>query len=268
MSTRAGDNSVPPMTSAPVADGPWRVSTIGLLGGMSFESTALYYRLINEDVRRRLGGVHSARVLLHSFDFEEVIALQRAGDWPGAAALLGDGAEALHHAGADLLLICTNTMHKVARDVQERVPIPLLDIIAVTAARARALGLRRVGLTGTTYTMEDGFYADRLREHGLEVVVPDAADRRFLQWLIFGQLAAGEFTLSCRRELEGVIARLVTRGAEGTILGCTELELLFDSRDDDFLLLPTAELHARAAVDAALGPVSLARGSSAGAQPV
>lgn len=229
--------------------------TIGLLGGMSFESTALYYRLINEDVRRRLGGVHSARVLLRSLDFEDVIALQRADDWAGAAELLADAAEGLQREGADLLLICTNTMHKVAREVQARVHIPLLDIIDVTARRARALGLRRVGLTGTAYTMEDGFYAERLHEHGLEVVLPAADDRLFVHWLIFEQLAAGEFTAACRRELERVIGRLAARGAEGTILGCTELELLHRNQQDA-VVLPTAELHARAAVDAVLDPQS------------
>jgi aspartate racemase len=227
--------------------------TIGLLGGMSFESTALYYRLINEEVRARLGGVHSARILLHSFDFEDVIALQRAGDWGGAAELLGHAAEALQYVGAELVLICTNTMHKVAREVQARVPIPLLDVVDVTGHAVRAAGFRRVGLTGTAYTMEDGFYADRLRaDHDLDVLLPDAEDRAFLQWLIFERLAAGQFTAACRRALEQVIDRLEQRGAEGIILGCTELELLVDDADPPRRLFPTARLHAEAAVDAAL----------------
>jgi aspartate racemase len=231
-------------------------ATIGLLGGMSFESTLLYYRLINEDARRRLGGVHSARVLVYSLDFEDVIALQRAGDWDAAAQLLGDAAETLHMAGADVLLICTNTMHKVAEEVQARVPVPLLDIIDVTAARVRAAGVRRVGLAGTAYTMEDGFYADRLRHrHGLDVVIPDAEDRAFLQRLIFERLAAGEFTTACRCALQRVVERLRARGAQGTILGCTELELLFEDVGAAHPLFPTARIHASAAVDAALAGV-------------
>lgn len=244
-----------PTTACPASretetvDGP---ATIGLVGGMSFESTALYYRLINEEVRRRLGGVHSARVLVHSFDLEEVIALQRAEAWNAAATLLGDAAEGLQLAGADLLLICTNTMHKVAREVQARVPIPLLDIIDVAASRAHALGLSRLGLTGTAYTMQDGFYAERLRKYDLDVVLPGAEDRRFLQWLIFEQLAAGRLTGPDRSELKAVIDRLAQHGAQGTILGCTELELLLDEREDGPVLLRTTQLHAHAAVTAAL----------------
>lgn len=229
--------------------------TIGLLGGMSFESTALYYRLINEDVRSRLGGVHSARILLRSYDFEDVIALQRAGDWQRAGDLLGDGAEALHRGGADLLLICTNTMHKVAAAVQARVPVPLVDIIDVTGAHIRASGLSRVGLTGTAYTMEDGFFVDRLRDvHGLEVVIPPREDRAFLQWLIFYELAAGRLTGRSRLELQRILDRLADAGAEGTILGCTELELLLDEDENGPPLFPTTRLHARAAVDVALSP--------------
>jgi len=232
-------------------------ATIGLLGGMSFESTLLYYRRINEEVRRRLGGVHSARILLHSLDFEDVIALQRAGDWDGAAELLGDAAEVLHAAGADVLLICTNTMHKVADQVQARVPVPLLDIVDVTAARVHAAGLRQVGLTGTASTMEDGFYADRLRErHGLGVVVPEAEDRAFLQRLIVERLAAGERTTAGRRALLRVVERLRERGAQGTILGCTELELLLENAGLGHPLFPTARIHADAAVEAALAGVA------------
>jgi aspartate racemase len=241
-------------------------ATIGLIGGMSFESSALYYRLINEAVRDRLGGVHSARVLLHSLDFEDIIPLQRAGDWDGAARLLGDVAETLHGAGADVVLICTNSMHKVADQVQARIPVPLLDIIDVTAARVRAAGVERVGLTGTTYTMEDGFYADRLRErHGLDVVIPDAEDRAFLQRLIFEHLAAGQFTPAGRRALQRVIDRLRERGARGTILGCTELEMLFKGTGRAHPLFPTARIHAEAAVDLALAGVEQGGGGPRGA---
>lgn len=228
--------------------------TVGLLGGMSFESTALYYRLINEGVRDRLGGVHSARVVMHSFDFEDVIALQRADDWAAAAELLGCAAEGLVAIGAEMLLLCTNTMHKVLDQVQARVPVPLLDIVDVTAERVRALGIDRVGLTGTAYTMEDRFYAQRLRErHGLDVLVPAAEDRAFLQWLIFDRLAMGALCESDRREFEHVIDRLSGRGAQGIILGCTELELL-GARAPGRTLFPSAQLHAAAAVDLALAP--------------
>lgn len=233
-------------------DGGRGPSTIGLLGGMSFTSTALYYQLINEGTQRRLGGVHSARVLLHSFDFEDVIALQRAGDWPGAGRLLGDAAERLVEAGAELLLICTNTMHKVAEDVQARVPIPLLDVIDVVGHHARTSHIRRLGLVGTAYTMQDGFYATRLKDrHGLETVVPARGDQEFLQRLIFERLAAGVIRDDDREELEHIVSRLAAAGAEATVLACTELELL-EPRPDIQRLLATTRLHADAAVDLSL----------------
>jgi aspartate racemase len=220
---------------------------------MSFESTLLYYRLINEGVRDRLGGVHSAPLLLLSVDFEDIVRLQRRGDWAAAAGVLARGAETLHAGGADMLLVCTNTMHKVAREIQAAVPVPLLDLLDVVGRHLRRTGVRRAGLLGTAYTMEDGFYAERLaREHGIETIVPEADDRAFVNRLIFEELAKGIQRTGSRRRLREVMARLERRGAESIVLGCTELELLARPTDAGVPLAATARLHAEAAVCAAI----------------
>jgi aspartate racemase len=228
------------------------VRTIGLLGGMSWESSALYYRLLNEGVRERLGGLHSARCVLLSVDFAEIERLQVAGEWERAGTLLAADARALQAAGADLLVLCTNTMHTVADALVEAVDVPLLHIGDVTAEAVRAAGLGRVGLLGTAFTMEQPFLIDRLTAHGLDVLVPDAADRAVVHRVIYEELCLGVVRQESRQTFRAVIRRLAERGAEGVILGCTEIELLIGLDDADVPVFPTTRLHVDAAVAAAL----------------
>ncbi|MFK5646998.1 aspartate/glutamate racemase family protein [Ornithinimicrobium sp. LYQ121] len=227
---------------------------IGLLGGMSWESTAEYYRLINTEVATRLGGLHSARVILGSVDFAEVEALQVAGDWGAAGELLAAEAALLEAGGAELLLICTNTMHKVADTIQAAVGIPLLHVADATAATVGDAGLTRVGLLGTAFTMEQDFYTARLAQHGLDVLVPTARDRADVHRVIYDELCLGVVREKSRHRYLEVIDALVADGAEGVILGCTEIELLIDPDDPrtQVPVFPTTRIHALAAVDAAL----------------
>ncbi|MFE6129698.1 aspartate/glutamate racemase family protein [Streptomyces sp. NPDC056437] len=226
--------------------------TIGLIGGMSWESSAEYYRLLNEFVRERLGGLHSARCVLHSVDFADIEELQAAGEWERAGELLADAAKGLEAAGAELLLICTNTMHKVAGQVEAAVSVPLLHLGDATADAVRAAGLGRVGLLGTAFTMEQDFYRDRLAGHGLDVIVPDAEGRALVHRVIYEELCLGVVREESRTAYQEVIAALVAAGAEGVILGCTEIELLIGAGDSPVPVFPTTRLHAQAAVDAAL----------------
>jgi aspartate racemase len=226
--------------------------TIGLLGGMSWESSALYYRLLNEGVRDRLGGLHSARCVLLSVDFAGIERLQVAGDWDRAGELLAADAASLQAAGADVVLLCTNTMHQVADALTAVLDVPLLHIGDVTAAAVRAAGLTRVGLLGTAFTMERPFLRERLAGHGLEVVVPEAGDRALVHRVIYEELCLGVVREESREEVRGVVARLGGEGAEGIVLGCTELELLLGAGDVDLPLFPTTQLHVAAAVAAAL----------------
>ena len=230
-------------------DGP---RVIGMLGGMSWESSAEYYRLANELVRDRMGGLHSARIVLSSVDFADVEALQVAGRWDEAGALLAEAATAVEAAGAELLLLCTNTMHKVADEVQAAVRIPLLHLIDVTAIAVHAAGLSTVGLLGTAFTMEQDFYRDRLARHGLQVLVPPADDRAEVHRVIYEELCVGEVRDESRSAYRDVIARLVDAGAEGILLACTEIELLIGQADSPVPVFPTTRLHVQAAVDAAL----------------
>ncbi|GAA3057139.1 hypothetical protein GCM10020229_81080 [Kitasatospora albolonga] len=238
------------------------MKTIGLLGGMSWESTAEYYRLLNELTRERLGGLHSAKCVLHSVDFAEVERLQVAGDWGAAGDLLAAAAKSVEAAGAELLLICTNTMHKVADRVAQAVDIPLLHLADATAAAVLAAGVRRVGLLGTAFTMEQDFYRDRLAAHGLDVLVPDAPGRALVHRVIYEELCLGLVREESRAAYRHVIADLVASGAEGVILGCTEIELLVSEDDSPVPVFPTTRLHAEAAVSAALWPphAAFARG--------
>jgi aspartate racemase len=228
------------------------VRLIGLLGGMSWESSAEYYRLANELVRERVGGLASARLLLHSVDFAEVERLQAEDRWDEAGVLLAAAAAGLEAGGAELIVLCTNTMHKVAPAIEEAVSIPLLHIGDVTAQAVRAAGLGRVGLLATAYTMEQGFLRERLAGHGLTVVVPDADDRALVHRVIYDELCLGVVTEESRQAYREVIARLVAAGAEGVVLGCTEIELLVDQSDSDVPVFPTTRLHVEAAVTAAL----------------
>ncbi|MFC5526796.1 aspartate/glutamate racemase family protein [Rhodanobacter ginsengisoli] len=228
------------------------MKTIGLIGGMSWESTASYYRLINQAVKARLGGLHSASLLLHSVDFAGIEQLQRAGDWDTAGAQLAQAARGLQAAGAGALLICANTMHKVAPAIESAVQIPLLHVVDATAAAVRRAGVRRVGLLGTRFTMEQPFYVERLRQQGLDVLLPDADGRAMVHRVIYEELCQGLVLAGSRDDYRRVMAALVAQGAEGIILGCTELALLLDAGDAAVPLFDTTELHAQAAVDWAL----------------
>jgi aspartate racemase len=225
---------------------------IGMLGGMSWESSAEYYRLVNEVVRDRLGGLHSARCVLASVDFTVIERLQVAGRWDEAGDLLAVEAANVEAAGADLLLLCTNTMHKIADRIQEAIGIPLLHIADVAAQAVTDAGLNTVGLLGTAFTMEQDFYRERLAAHGLTVLVPPAEDRAQIHRIIYEELCLGIVLDSSREAYRGVINRLVAVGAAGIILGCTEIELLIRQQDSPVPVFPTTRLHVQAAVDLAL----------------
>ncbi len=227
---------------------------IGMIGGMSWESSAEYYRLLNRDVRGRLGPTASARCLLWSFDFSEIERLQRAGDWDALTAMMIDAARRLEAGGAGLLIICTNTMHLMADAVQAAVSVPLLHIADVAADRLHAAGIEKAGLLGTAFTMERDFYRDRLSaRHGLSVVVPGAEDRAVAHRIIYDELVAGVVSEASRDAYRAIIARLVDAGAEAIILGCTEIMLLVQPEDSPVPLFDTTTLHAAAAVEGAVG---------------
>jgi len=229
------------------------VKVIGLIGGMSWESSALYYQSINRLVAARRGGLHSARCLLYSVDFAEIEDCQREGDWDRAGVLLADAACALQAAGADLIGLCTNTMHKVADAIQAAVDVPLLHIADATGSILVAGGLRRVGLLGTRFTMEQSFYRDRLAERfDLEIVVPDAPARDEVHRVIYDELCRGEVREDSRDRYRAIVQDLADAGAEGVILGCTEVGMLLRQRDATVPLFDTTQLHAQALVDAAL----------------
>ena len=227
---------------------------MGLIGGMSWESTALYYRIINETARDRLGGLHSAPLVLWSVDFAEIERLQVAGDWQQAGRILGQAAAALERAGAEFLVMTTNTMHLVAPAIEAAVSIPLLHIADPTGEALVSAGVTRVGLLGTGFTMEQPFYADRLRsEFGLEVLVPPADDRAIVHRVIYEELVLGVIRAESREAYRGAMQRLVEAGAQAIILGCTEITLLVGPDDATVPLFDTTALHATAAVERALG---------------
>jgi aspartate racemase len=227
--------------------------TIGLLGGMSWESTAVYYRLINQTVRQRLGGLHSAEILLHSVDFERIVTLQRANQWDRAAETLGNAAAGLARAGADCVLICTNTMHLVADPVARHAGVPLLNIIDETGRALNQRGLRRPLLLATRYTMEHGFYTDRLlANQGIAALVPNAADRADVHAVIFEELCRGIVRDESRQRMHAIIARGIQAGADSVILGCTEICLLLDPSQLACPGVDSTAVHAAAAVDFAL----------------
>jgi aspartate racemase len=222
--------------------------TIGMLGGMSWESSAHYYKLANELIRDRLGGFHSARCVLVSVDFADIEELQRTGDWAAAGRVLAAAARQVEAAGADVLLLCTNTMHKVADEVQAAIAIPLLHLADATADAVLAAGIDTVGLLGTAFTMEQDFYRDRLAARGLEVLTPGEADRRDVHRIIYDELVAGIVREESRARYREVIASLAGGGAQGVILGCTEIELLVGQADSPVPVFPTTRLHVEAAV--------------------
>ncbi len=229
------------------------MKTIGLLGGMSWESTVSYYRALNEGVKAALGGLHSARVAMVSVDFAEIEALQHQGRWDDTAELLGEAARRVEAAGADFLVLATNTMHRVAPSIEASVGIPLLHIADATAERLREDGIRRVGLLGTRFTMEQAFYKDRLTERfGIEVLVPEADERDSVHRVIYEELCLGRIESASRAEYLAIIEGLRRRGAEAVILGCTEIALLVGQADTEVPLYDTTALHAASAVSAAL----------------
>jgi len=226
--------------------------TLGLLGGMSWESTLPYYRIVNERVRERLGGLHSARLVLYSVDFAEIERLQHAGDWTAAGRVLADAAYALQRAGAEALVICTNTMHRVLEAIEETVDIPVLHIADSTARRMRAQGVKTIGLLGTRFTMEHDFYSGRLEENGFVVLTPDAAQRADVHRIIYDELCLGTIEDTSRERYRAIMADLVRRGAEGIILGCTEICLLVGAADTSVPVFDTTRIHAEDAADWAI----------------
>ena len=230
-----------------------KMRTIGLLGGMSWESTATYYRAINKGVKEKLGGLHSAKICMISVDFDEIEKLQHADDWDGAGDMLSRSAQAVEAGGADFLVICTNTMHKVAAQLAQRIQIPILHIADATAEHLKAKGLERVGLLGTKFTMEQEFYAGRLRDqHGIQVLLPESEERSIIHGVIYEELCLGNILDSSKRAFLDIIRKLHHRGAHGVILGCTEIAMLVQASDTEIPLFATTAIHTQAAVERAL----------------
>ena len=229
------------------------MQTIGLVGGMSWESTVTYYQIINETVKQELGGLHSAKILLYSVDFAEIEACQASGDWEKSAALLSDAAVSLERAGADFILICTNTMHKVAPQIQDHVSIPILHIAEATAAELQAHGISKVALLGTKYTMTQDFYKEKLIDAGIEVLIPDATDVEIVNDIIYQELCLGVISPESKAKYLTIIDKLANQGAQGVILGCTEIGLLIRQSDTPLPVFDTTQIHARKAAQEALG---------------
>jgi aspartate racemase len=230
------------------------MKTMGLLGGMSWESSIEYYRIINQRVKQRLGGLHSAQCLMYSVDFADIEALQHAGDWEALTGMMIEAVNRLERGGADFLIICTNTMHRMADAIQAATSLPLLHIADATAAAIKAKKLNTVGLLGTRFTMEGEFYRGRLEKvHGLKVLIPDEPERETVHRIIYDELVKGEIREDSQKSYVDVISGLQTRGAGGVILGCTEIPLLVKQADVPILVFDTTAIHAEAAVDLALG---------------
>ena len=229
------------------------MKTIGLIGGMSWESSIEYYRIINETAKLRLGGLHSAKSIMVSVDFAEVETLQRLGNWPEAADLMIGAAKSLESGGADFIVLCTNTMHKVADDIKSHTNIPLLHIADATAQQIKAAGIGRIGLLGTRFTMEEAFYKDRLTQnYGLEVLIPNDQEREIVHRVIYDELVVGKILPTSKELYKDIIDRLIEAGAEGVILGCTEIGLLIHAEDCKVPLFDTTRIHAMAALEYAL----------------
>lgn len=232
------------------------MKTIGLIGGMSWESTIPYYKIINEEVKHRLGGLHSAKIVLYSVEFDEIEQCQSSGDWEKSGNILGKAAQGLEAAGADFLLICTNTMHKVAPQVASMVHIPIVHIADATADELEKSHIRRVGLLGTKYTMTQDFYKQILIDRGIEVVIPDGPDIEIVNDVIFHELCLGELKDESRRQFQRIIDSLKGKGAEGVILGCTEIGMLIQQSDSSLPVFDTTLIHAKRAAELALEPIS------------
>lgn len=229
------------------------MNTIGLIGGMSWESTQTYYQLINQGVKARLGGLHSAKIILHSLDFAEIAQMQKNHDWDGMLKILGNAAIQLEKAGADTVVICTNTMHKLAPELEAMLSIPLLHIADATAMAMAAKGIKKVGLLGTAFTMEQDFFKGLIESHyGIEVITPDSHDRALIHQVIYEELCLGKVLVPSKQQYLRIIDALTARGAEGIILGCTEIGMLITQKDTEVPLFDTTAIHAQAAVEFAV----------------
>jgi aspartate racemase len=229
------------------------MKTVGLIGGMSWESTASYYRIINQEIKARLGGLHSAKIVLNSVDFAEIEAMQQANAWQLSADLLINSARSLEAAGAECMMICTNTMHKVADDIAAAVSLPLIHIADATAHVLLAKDVTNVALLGTKFTMSEPFYKDKLEQHGIDVMVPSFDEQTVIHDIIYQQLCLGDIRKDSKSQYLDIIKTLQNKGAQGVVLGCTEIGLLISQQDIDLPLYDTAEIHAKAAVEFALG---------------
>lgn len=228
------------------------MKTIGLIGGMSWESTVTYYKIINETVKERLGGFHSGKILLYSVDFAEIEECQAKGEWEKSAEILSEAAENLEKAGADFIVICTNTMHKVAGKIQENIKIPVIHIADATAHKLKQDGILKTALLGTKYTMTQDFYKEKLRENGIEVLIPEEKDIEIVNHVIYEELCLGKILDSSRKEYIRIIDDLKEKGAQGVILGCTEIGLLISQKDSSLPVYDTTEIHALSACEKAL----------------
>ena len=228
------------------------MKTIGLIGGMSWESTVTYYKIINETVKERLGGFHSGKILLYSVDFAEIEECQAKGEWEKSAEILSEAAENLEKAGADFIVICTNTMHKVAGKIQENIKIPVIHIADATAHKLKQNGILKTALLGTKYTMTQDFYKEKLRENGIEVLIPEEKDIEIVNHVIYEELCLGKILDSSRKEYIRIIDGLKEKGAQGVILGCTEIGLLISQKDSPLPVYDTTEIHALSACEKAL----------------
>lgn len=228
------------------------MKTIGLIGGMSWESTVTYYKIINETVKERLGGFHSGKILLYSVDFAEIEECQAKGEWEKSAEILSEAAENLEKAGADFIVICTNTMHKVAGEIQENIKIPVIHIADATAHKLKQDGILKTALLGTKYTMTQDFYKEKLRENGIEVLIPEEKDIEIVNHVIYEELCLGKILDSSRKEYIRIIDGLKEKGAQGVILGCTEIGLLISQKDSPLPVYDTTEIHALSACEKAL----------------
>ncbi|MDA2394044.1 aspartate/glutamate racemase family protein [Bacillus cereus] len=231
------------------------MKTIGLIGGMSWESTSEYYRIINEEIKERLGGLHSAKCLINSVDFEEIERCQSSGDWDGAGEILGNAAYSLQKGGADFIIICTNTMHKVVGKIKAKIDIPVLHIANATAKEIKRKDIQKVGLLGTKYTMEQDFYKSRIEEHDIKVIVPSEKNRKEINKVIYTELCLGKIVSQSREYYKRVIEELVQKGAQGIILGCTEIGLLIKQENVSVPIFDTTHIHAIEAVKVALDRV-------------
>ena len=224
-----------------------KLKTIGLIGGMSWESTVTYYKIINETVKEKLGGLHSAKCILYSIDFQEIEECQANGNWEKSGEILGEAANNLEKAGADFIVICTNTMHKVINQIKEKISIPILHIAEMTAEKILEKGLKNIALLGTKYTMEQDFYKSKLIEKGINVIIPDKNDIEIINEVIYDELCLGTINSNSKKKFLEIVDKLRSKGAEGIILGCTEIGLLIKNEDTDVPLFDTAVIHAEEA---------------------